>query len=94
VTDRVLITSEDHDQMFGLKEPVNAAKAIQETVTGKPIMQFALDERSGDLSLVFEDGGTMQFLTTSDGYEGWRTAHGDQLVICLGGGELAIFDRK
>jgi hypothetical protein len=91
LTDKVLRTSEDHGQLFGLKEPVDAAKAVEEALQQEQVAEFTLDERTGDLSLDFAGGKTIQFVTTSGGYEGWRIEHGDQSVICLGGGELAIF---
>lgn len=94
VTDRVLVTSEDHGQMFGLKEPVNSAKVAEDVLGQVFVARFTLDDRTGDLSLEFNGSGTVQFLTTSGGYEGWRIGHGDQSIICLGGGGLAVFGRQ
>jgi hypothetical protein len=90
---RVVVTSEDDGQLFGLKEPVNAASLIQASIGSGQIEHFTLDERTGDLSLKIDGGWIIQFLTTSGGYEGWRIGHGDESIICLGGGELAIFKR-
>ncbi len=93
VTDRVIVTSEDDGQMFGLKSPVNATAVVKERIDKSHVERFTLDERTGDLSLEFTAGGMLQFLTNSSGYEGWRIEHGDQSIICLGGGALAIFGR-
>jgi hypothetical protein len=80
--------------MFGLKEPVNAATVVEQAIGQRPVAQFTLDKRTGDLSIDFEAGGTLEFVTTSSGYEGWRTEHGNQSVICLGGGTLAILEKQ
>jgi hypothetical protein len=34
------------------------------------------------------NGAYLEFLNVSCGYESWRTAHGAQVVICMGGGGL------
>lgn len=89
-TQKVVVTSEDHGHQFGLPAPVDAAEVVKKEVGGKVVDQFILDEQTGDLSLHFGDT-TLQFVTTSAGYEGWRTRHGSQEIICGGGGGLAVF---
>jgi hypothetical protein len=89
-THGVVVTSEDHGQKFGLPAPVDAAEVIKKEVGGKVVDQFILDEQTGDLSLHCGDK-TLQFLTTSSGYEGWRALHGSQQVICGCGGSLTEF---
>jgi hypothetical protein len=88
---RVLVTSQDERQLFGLQSPVNAVKLAEASLNKSVVNAFRLDQRTGDLSLDFQNGCTIQFLTLSSGYEGWRIGHGDQCTICLGGGELSIF---
>lgn len=85
--DGVVVTSEDHGHQFGLPAPVDAADVVKTKIGEKTVEQFALDERTGDLSLHFGDIN-LQFMTTSAGYEGWRIVHGPQEVICGGGGHL------
>ncbi|HEX4794325.1 MAG TPA: DUF6188 family protein [Humisphaera sp.] len=93
MAERILITSQDDGQLFGHESPVNAAKAVETSVNKSAVSGFQLDERTGDLFLNFQNGCTIQFVTLSSGYEGWRVGHGDQCIVCLGGGELAIGPR-
>jgi hypothetical protein len=94
LTDRVVVTSEDHGQQFGLPAPVDAANVVREKVGDSSVDRVDLDDRTGDLAISFENGVTIQFLTLSGGYEGWRLGYHGQLIICTGGGELAIFKRS
>ncbi len=90
--DGIAVTSEDHGHQFGLPAPVDAAQVVKACIQDKTVERFELDDRTGDLCLHF--GMTaIQFVTLSAGYEGWRTGHGDQQVICMGGGHLTIFQR-
>jgi hypothetical protein len=91
VQERVIVTSEDDGQWFGLPSPVDAARLVTQAVGSSVVDHFALDDQTGDLSLFFDNATTLQFITLSGGYEGWRIGHGDQQIICMGGGELAIF---
>jgi hypothetical protein len=92
VGDRVIVTSEDHNQKFGLPAPVDAASVILEKIGKSHLERPVIDARTGDFFLSFDNGHTLQFLTDSGGYEGWRLGHPGKLIICLGGGELAIFN--
>lgn len=90
VTERVLVTSEDDGVLFGLKEPVNGGAVVMAAVGQGVITGFHVDRQTGDLSVAFE-GGRVEFLTTSSGYEGWRAEHGGRCVVCAGGGRLVVF---
>lgn len=90
----VRVTSEDHDQLFGLKEPVDATVRVLAATTGKKVLAYRVAERSSDLIVTFENGVHIEFLNLSCGYEAWRTSHPSGEVICLGGGKLAIFKNQ
>jgi len=36
----------------------------------------------------------IEFMNVSCGYESWRTVHGEQEVICIGGGGFMEFGRS
>jgi hypothetical protein len=91
----IAVTSEDHQQRFGLPEPVDAGQRAISTLTGQ-VNATALVSITGDLRVSFESGCSLEFLNTSTGYEGWQLAGLDGKgkafnIIALGGGELAIF---
>jgi hypothetical protein len=82
----IVVTSEDHGHPFGLPVPVNAAERIIKTIAQCPVSRFELRNDTSDLVLHFVNDVLLEFLNLSCGYEGWRTVHGQQEVICMGGG--------
>lgn len=66
--DRV-VTSEDNEQMFGLKAPVDAASWVLGKTKGARITKSYVAERSSDLVIEFEGGLRLEFLCMSFGYE-------------------------
>jgi hypothetical protein len=85
----IVVTSEDDGHLFGLPAPVNAGDRVTTTVGHNPITRIELREGANDLLLHFATEATIEFLTLSCGYEGWRMVHGQHEVICMGGGGLA-----
>jgi hypothetical protein len=85
------VASEDHGQLFGLKEPVDASARVAVAVKEKEVVAFRIADRTSDLSLTFEGEVYLEFLNLSCGYESWRAQHGVAEVICMGGGQLAFF---
>lgn len=90
----IIVTSEDHGHPFGLGVPVDACERTKAQIGEMPVERFEVDERTGDLSLFFSNATTIQFMQLSCGYENWRTYHGAQEIICMGGGSLATVNDK
>jgi hypothetical protein len=93
-SERLVVASGDHDQLFGLKEPVDAAKRVMATIGAKKIIDYSCLEVCSDLILFFEDKMQIQLLNTSGGYESWQAGNDGVLIICMGGGGLSIFQKK
>ncbi len=89
----VVVTSEDHDQKFGLPAPLDAASVARKEIGELAVTAHNLDSKTGELSLQF-GSVSLQFLCLSGGYESWRTTHGTQDVICTGGGKIVEFIPK
>ena len=90
----LMVTSEDHQQQFGLARPVNAGERATATLLGS-VSSVDLVPISSDLRIGF-GSAVLEFLNTSAGYEGWHFVgrSGDDLrseVVALGGGGLAIW---
>lgn len=81
------ISSRDHGQMFGLAEPYDAADAINKIITGERIREAHLAEDTGDLTVVV-DGGRLEVICTSAGYECYQINGPDNLIIVVRGGNL------
>jgi len=90
----IVVTSEDHGHPFGLPVPVNAAERVTETVAQNPVSGFELRERTTDLVIHFANDASIEFMNISCGYESWRTVHGEQEVICMGGGGFTEIGRS
>jgi len=90
----IAVTSVDHDHTFGLPASVNAAERVAKTVAQSPVSGFELRERTGDLVLALSNNASIEFLNLSCGYESWRTVHGEQEVICMGGGGFTEIGRS
>jgi hypothetical protein len=91
-SERLVVASGDHDQIFGLKEPVNAAKRVMATVGVKKTIDYSCSEVCSDLILCFDDKIQLQFLNLSGSYESWRATNDNVQVMCLGGGRLSKFN--
>jgi hypothetical protein len=69
VVGRVVLTSRDHGQQFGLPAPVDAYEEAFARLRGRPLVGVQLDETSADLILEFEDGQRLELRTGSSGFE-------------------------
>ena len=88
------VASEDHGHLFGLKEPVDAVARVLTATKEKKILEVWIAERTSDLVVRFEDEVSLEFLNLSCGNESWRAYHEGDEVICMGGGQLAIFPNE
>ena len=79
------ISTQDHGQMFGLTEPYDAADKIKKAIEGKKIIKANLAEDTGDLTLVM-DGGRLEIICNSAGYECYQVNGPDNLIIIGRGG--------
>ena len=79
------ITSQDHGQMFGLTEPYDAVEKINKAIKGKEIKKADLAEGTGDLTLIV-DGGRLEIICNSTGYECYQLNGPDKLIIVGRGG--------
>jgi hypothetical protein len=80
------ISSQDDGQMFGLTEPYGAAEKINKAIKGKEIKKADLTEDTGDLTL-FVDGGRLEIICNSSGYECYQLNGPDNLIIVGRGGK-------
>ena len=91
--ERIFVTSEDHGHPFGLPAPVDAAERVMSSTNDLRVSAASIHETTGDLQVHFGPKVYLEFLQMSGGYESWRLyIHGAE-TICMGGGELAHFDK-
>jgi len=88
---RIVLTSHDHGQSFGLASPIDAAVTLNSRLVGQTIVSVELTSGSLDLTFVFEDSMALQIIPDSSGYEAWNARTPIALVVAVGGGELTVF---
>ena len=92
LTSSIVLTSEDHQQKFGLPTPLDAVARASELLVGDSISEFAFRADSLDLLFTFSRGQRLEILPTSAGYEAWHiVSPRRQHFIAVGGGRLDTY---
>ena len=91
INSKIIFTSEDDKQMFGLKKPFDVQEAFKEHFSSKKISKIKIRNPIADMQIIFQDGSYIELFATSAGYENWIMSGKEIQIICLGGGELAVF---
>jgi len=81
VSGRVVLTSEDHGQQFGLPAPVDCIGELLRRVGGVPVTSARVRARTVDITLDFGDTATLEVIATSAGYEAWALSGLDVLIV-------------
>ncbi|QJW99766.1 hypothetical protein FTUN_7389 [Frigoriglobus tundricola] len=81
VSERVVLTSEDHAHQFGLPAPVDCVGEIRRCVEGVPITRATVRARTVDMSLDFSEAATLEVIATSTGYEAWVLSGQGVLIV-------------
>ena len=93
---RIELSDEDHGQLFGLQEPVDAEARANDLLSGAKVIDVRIDNTTSDLNIVFDNGMRFEALNMSSGYEGWTalfTSNGKKWqIVVLGGGEFAVLE--
>jgi len=83
------ITSEDHQQVFGLPKAVDAGLGLQDTLSSATITNAKVLPETGDLAISFGDRARLEIITDSSGYESWVLRRPDSTeLVGAGGGTL------
>ena len=83
----------DHNQKFGLPEPVNGMALVESLLCSSDISTACADDETGDLTIVCSDGVRLELFNDSSGYEGWQMNCSDgSVVIGMGGGSITKFE--
>ncbi|MBS0361124.1 MAG: hypothetical protein JSR98_07065 [Proteobacteria bacterium] len=86
---RLILTSEDDGQKFGLPEPVDAeARAGAELLKAR-VAVVAVDAETADLRITFANGARLELLSTSAGYEAWQLNTPTSCIVAGSQGQLS-----
>jgi len=90
--DGILVTDEDHQQKFGLPQPVNAADVVATAIDDSAVTEVTINGITSDLRLNFANGTTLEVLPNSSGYENWHVrAPNGTTTMAAGGGKLSAY---
>ena len=86
------VTSEDHNQRFGLPAPVDAASECLNLIAMSPISSVRLEELTADLTLALGGELSLEIVTTSSGYENWQVHDPNGANYVAGGnGQISVW---
>ncbi len=86
---RIVVTSADHRQQFGLPAPVDAVLRASSLLESATIQRVELCHGTTDLIIHFDFPLRLEFIATSSGYESWQVYEADGgCVVAQGGGQL------
>ena len=87
---RVVLTSEDHRQKFGLPAPVDAVAESTQLLLGKSVTAVSLREATADLVINFGSDLRLEIISTSSGYENWHMRDPSSTnFVAQGGGQIS-----
>jgi len=87
---RVVRTSRDHGERFGLPAPVDCVKELEHRLINARLQSAKVGEGPADLMLHFDNGCTLQCLIDS-GYVSWTLSCPSPTYFTAAGGELTSF---
>jgi hypothetical protein len=87
VSERIVITGEDHGRQLGVPAPVDCIGEIQRWVEGVPITSVRVRAKTADFSLDFGDTATLEVIATSAAYEAWLLSGQDVIMVGRPGDE-------
>jgi hypothetical protein len=70
------VSSFDHQQKYGLPQPIDSALYLQQALEGKRVADARLDAKSGDLLFCFDGEIELQVINVT-GYEVWEFSCSD-----------------
>ena len=83
---KILLSSEDHRQKYGLPAPIDAVADARNLLDGKLVREFAVHPGTSDILVSFTDGISLQIITFATGYECWQLQRpGSPLVVAMPG---------
>jgi hypothetical protein len=68
-----VVSSFDHQQKYGLPQPVDARQDLRKVLDGHHVIEARLDKQTGDLLFAFSGRAHFQVFNLT-GYEVWETA--------------------
>jgi hypothetical protein len=92
VNGRVVRTSGDHGQQFGLPAPVDARQHATALLSDVLVVGVELRQATADLLIEFTGGVGLEIIADSTGYESWELFAPDgRCYVAQGGGQICAW---
>lgn len=91
---RVLRTSLDHGQQFGLPRSVDAFSEAASLLKDREVTDVQVRAVSADLTLQFDGDYSLEVIPDSSGYESWRFDAPGISIVAQGGGNICDMSPK
>ncbi len=88
---RLVRTSRDHSQQFGLPAPVDAYADAVSLLGGRCVTAARFRAEAADLLVELEGGLLLEVLSDSSGYEPWQLEAPGIHLVAIGGGGVADY---
>jgi hypothetical protein len=69
---RIILSSKDHGQKFGLPVHIDAAAKSKEILAGRVVETFRVREATADITIEFDGDCFLEIIPDSSGYESWQ----------------------
>jgi hypothetical protein len=88
----IAVSSDDHNQQYGLPAPIDAAGEVVRQLTGRHVSQITIIDGTADLHITFGAGYQLEIVPFSRGYESWQAFSPEGFQLIAGGrGQLSGF---
>ena len=86
----IAVSNDDHEQQFGLPEPIDAAEVASELLRPISVTDVEVREGTADLLISFTENKQLQIIPFSSGYESWQLRDPfETCIVAQGGGQLS-----
>lgn len=88
----IRVSSDDHEQQFGLPAPIDAAAAATSMLSGLVVLKVSVLEGTADFFIDFERNQRLEIIPISSGYESWQVSDPTgKTIFAQGGGRIVEF---
>lgn len=89
---RIVLSSDDHNQRFGLPKNIDSAEEFNSLLSEVTITDACLLEGTLDLHLTFSNGCCLEIIPLSRGYESWQINDPfGNYIVAAGGGRICSY---
>jgi hypothetical protein len=86
---RIIASSEDHMQQFGLPQPVDSGADARSHTLHSTVLTAQIGDQAPDLRITFDNECVLEFIVSSQGHECWQMCDPDGVATVVTGSRHA-----